>query len=316
MRNSTRWCTVAGTAAGLIATMGMAPAPPSSGPAAEAGPPPPPGMELRQAVGGPLTVGDARFGQLSCSTGKVILGGGARIRTASGVGGDGDVKFAALQPFDIGDTGTYIYSANAYAKPGYAKPWALDLWALCGPKPAGYQQVKAAPASGVAHKLSRTVNCPAGKKLLAVGGMASYDTFDERGRLSLGDIKPAPDGTSALVSALDDATDGSPSSSFTLYARGVCATDPTGYKVVPGGVSPFDTTAVKLRRTSCPTGRIAYSAGFAKVDADGHAYPDGAIPELPDAKGLPHRYAVRAEQKAPLRGWSFQSFVICANPIE
>ncbi len=150
----------------------------------------------------------------------MILGGGADIRTADGPGSDGDIKFAALQPFDIGDSGTYVYSASAFARPGYAKQWALEMWALCGLRPPGYEHVEAAPVTGDAHKLSRTVTCPSGKKLLAVGGMATPASFDERGRISLGALEPAADGRSALVTAFDDATDGDPTSSFTLHVRG------------------------------------------------------------------------------------------------
>ncbi|MEQ7004562.1 hypothetical protein ABN028_00045 [Actinopolymorpha sp. B17G11] len=311
---SKRWGALAGVAVAMVATTGMAHPVPDAGRQA-AGPPPPPGMEL-QHKSGTLATADHRFGQLACSTGKVILGGGASVRTEDGAGGDGDLKFAALQPFDIGDSGNYIYSANVYAKPGYTKPWALEMWALCGPKPPGYEHVRAAPATGDAHQLSRTVTCPAGKKLLAAGGMLTAASFEQRGRIALGAVRPAANGTSALVTGFDDATDGDPTSQFTLHARGVCVTSPAGHQVVAGAASPLDSTAAKVRRATCSNGRLAYSFGLAKVDPAGHAYVDGATPEQLDTKGFPRRYAVRAEQKAPLQDWSLQAHVICANPLD
>jgi hypothetical protein len=51
------------------------------------------------------------------------------------------------------------------------------------------------------------------------------------------------------------------------------------------------------------------------VDSTGHAYVDSAVPGGFDAQGLPRRYSIRAEQKAPLQIWSLQATVICANPL-
>jgi hypothetical protein len=293
-------------------------------------PPAPRGMQLIKKTSD-MTVSSAKTAQVSCPRNPVVkrtMGGGARIRTPDGLGGGGEVKFTALNPLDIGNTGTFIYMATATARPGYGQPWAIEIWALCGevdpdgddgyelviPSEFGDDDPGNDPVDSVNGHAELTLTCSPGKRLLAAGARALPDNNADLHHISLTKIEPNPDNRSARISADDDATDGTPPVRFRLVPYRVCIEDVSSYQRVVTDDTALNPTTPKSRRAECGSGQIAYSFGLTKVDATGHAAVDGATPtEL--VNGLPTQYVVRATQKAPLSNWGLRGYAICAKPL-
>jgi hypothetical protein len=310
----------------VVFAAGMGSFPANAGPE----PPAPRGMQLIEKSTG-LTVGATKTAQVSCPRNPVVkrtMGGGARIRTEDGNGGDGQIRFTALNPLDIGNSGTFIYMATAVANPGYNRPWAIDIWALCGEVDPqgddGYELVIPSefPDDDPGNDSVDSVNghaemilrCSAGKKLLAAGARAiPVDNADLR-HISLTRIEPIGDDGSARISADDDETDGTPPVKFRLHPYRVCIQDVADYRQRATPATAFNTFTPKLRAAGCDSGQVAYSFGLTKVDGSGHAYIDGAYPRSL-REGLPFVYEVRGSQGSPLRQWSLRGFAICARPL-
>jgi hypothetical protein len=120
-----------------------------------------PGMYL---AGGSSTAGSAtvQSAEATCVAGTVALGGGGLVRNA---GFQADLRTVA--PSASGDRFTVQGGEDV---DGYAKTWSVVAYAICAPRPPGYQVVvQPSGATGTQPRKAGTAFCPAGTLPHGVG---------------------------------------------------------------------------------------------------------------------------------------------------
>jgi hypothetical protein len=147
-----------------------------------------------------------------CAAGTVALGGGGLVRNP---GFQADLRTVA--PSASGDRFTVQGGEDV---DGYAKTWSMVAYAICAPRPAGYQVViQPSGGTGTQTRKAGTAFCPAGT--LPHGGGAATDP-SVPGGLGLENIfvQPLPfSGAQALAVMTEPST---VSWSFRVFA--ICAT--------------------------------------------------------------------------------------------
>jgi hypothetical protein len=251
-----RWVpvVVAAVVAGLVST---------AGPAAAATPAP----QFVEAHQGPDST-DLKIAEAKCPAGTVVYGGGGDI-----VGGGHQVFLQQLDTF--GYTDRFFAQAHEDAD-GYAGSWSLYAWAVCGAPLPGMQYVSARPAGDSASLHSTTVSCPAGKKVLSVGGSAIgyLAPLDSWGHFILDSLTPSADLGSVTVQGYED--EAGSTERWQVNASAVCAYPRPNQQRV--SVSTSAGTADRTVTTECPAGTRPYSAGGGLTGARGQAHLDRLVP--------------------------------------
>jgi hypothetical protein len=119
-----------------------------------------PGMYLATGSGqaGSTTVQSA---EARCAPGDVVLGGGGLVRNP---GFQADLRTVA--PSASGDR--FIVQGGEDVD-GYTQTWSVNAYAMCAPRPPGYQIVVAVGGRGTAPRKTQTATCPAGTRAHGVG---------------------------------------------------------------------------------------------------------------------------------------------------
>ena len=210
---------------------------------------------------------DNKVATATCPAGTRIYGGGGQI-AINGVAParESSIMLDSLRPATRNGADTFTATAKRRAVENEAiksVDWSVKAVAVCGRDLPGYEHVVAQDGA-LDQRVTATATCPTGKRVIGVGGAVS-DAFD---MFSFDALTPDAGGTSVTVSGVDDTTDGVRAAFRNVQAIAVCATPPNGYEVVSrrlGFATPFVTFG------ACPSGKVAYSAGFSKQDEAGHA---------------------------------------------
>jgi hypothetical protein len=178
----------------------------------------PVGMDVTSVTAmSPNNSSDEKSVTAYCPAGTRVLGGGAVM------GGNIDVHITGMLPDPVAN------SFTAYARehgPGNW-PWHVTAHAICAPAPPGLVYVAAFTGGDSAASRSDYAWCPAGTKVLGVGGrVTSADTS----RVFLTYLKPTGTGNGAELGAVE--MQGGYAGNWWLHSWAVCATEPAGWDVV------------------------------------------------------------------------------------
>ncbi|TDB79265.1 hypothetical protein [Micromonospora sp. KC721] len=246
---------------------------------------------------------DTRLGRtqvVHCPPGRRILGGGGYV------GGAGrEVVIDTMIPVST-PTGDY-FEVNASATTradgtGFRGEWFLVAYGICGHAPAGLEYVSAVSATGFESTYGVSVSCPAGKRVIGVGG----EVTPAFGFAVLDDVLPVTTLTSVRVTAFETETD-SPVR-WGVKAHAVCA-DPIPGLALVSATSPSD-SADKTVGVSCPTGTRVHGLGASLAPPLGEA----AITALYPSQPLEHvRLEAREDLTRYTGNWTARVHAICAT---
>jgi hypothetical protein len=232
------------------------------------------GTDLRLGPGQSATdSGFSKAAVAQCPSGTVVYGGGGDI-----VGGGHEVMLYELD--SRGDRGRFYASAHeAYG--GYSGTWTVYAWAVCGPdRPELALEYRAAVESSNTGSsgVRTTVTCPAGKKVVSVGGASAGEFWyfrHEAPGLVLDSLTPSSDLRSVTVDTYQEEPASNPN--LGTVASAICGYAPAGLALVPAA-SNAATTADKTLTLECPTGSSAVSAAGGLNGSHGQAYLDRLVP--------------------------------------
>jgi hypothetical protein len=240
----------------------------------------------------------------ACPDGTSAVGGGAVI------GGSGRVRVNAAVPGPEGFTVLAVEPSG-----GATEQWQLVVTATCVPIAAvpGLLYVSAFSATDSAAGHSATVECPAGRRLIGMGGLVDSNNIGQD-RLTLAGIRPDA-GLTALTSVGYE-TDQGFAGYWRVKATAVCAYPITGLTRIGGASTGSDSTSPKLVRAACPAGTTVLSAGFDVYWAGGAAavpsyFPDRDLAGAPNAPGV--EVAAREIGAGFAGSWWLAGYGICAN---
>jgi hypothetical protein len=275
-----------------------------------------PDNTLIQAVVGPSRAGN-QTAVANCPVGTRVLAGGGRV-----IDGRGLVLLYELRPIGSGtanDPDRFIASAavrqpaQPSGSPGFGRGlrWSVEAYAVCGPALPGYMRIQSAVEGSLGSRLTATVRCPTGRKVIGVGG--SVDGGRNLGAFAVGEMFPDPTGTVLTVTGTNDRSDREAVAGTQIVdAIAICASTPIRYQVVSrstafrGGNHTVD--------APCPTGTKMYGSGMSKRgDEANHAYVDTVLPEGSSRSNPNPRFVrVAAQQSPATQELSLRAFAICA----
>lgn len=227
--------------------------------------------------------------EAACPQGLVPFGGGAEVD-----GGGDAVRL--ISSFPAGNS--WVVFAREHAD-GYAGDWSMRAWVICGKEPPGYQTVSA-HADGSLTSAAVTATCPAGRKVLGVGGSAVFGSL----HAVLDTIRPLPGLGGVKVEAFADGP--GVTEPIHAMAAAVCAMPGFGLQMVSLS-TPSSSSAYKTISVGCPPGTDAHGVSASLSGAIGGAHIDGmSVFSI----GV---YAVARERPGGYRGsWKLEVFAVCA----
>jgi hypothetical protein len=260
-----------------------------------------PAAQVTSARSGPDST-ELKTAEAKCPSGTVVYGGGGDI-----VGGGHEVFLQQLDTF--GYTDRFFAQAHEDAD-GYAASWTLYAWAVCGPPLPGLQYVSSRPAGDSASFKATTVACPAGKKVLSVGGSAiGYGGPLTTWRHTILDsLTPSADLSTVTVEGYEDET--GTNEAWQVSASAICAYPRPSQQRISAttAADPAD----KTRSVECPAGTIPYSAGGGLTGARGQAHLDRLVPH--SESGLTGGdIDARTDETGTTLAWTASVYLVCAG---
>jgi hypothetical protein len=185
---------------------------------------------------------------------------------------------------------------------GYPGSWTLSAWAICGSGVSGWQivQADAAADAGSAHAVA-VATCPAGKKVIGVGGAVSGGT-----PYILDSVDPAEDLTDAFVEVVGDETTPIEGSAWGAHAYAVCVDPVAGQRLVTAATGW--STSNKTTRVACPNGTRPHGAGGGLRGAFGQAHIDRLAPTSGGVE-----IDARQDVSGASAEWRTYVYAICAS---
>jgi hypothetical protein len=239
-----------------------------------------------------------------CPGGTSAIGGGAVI------GGSTRVRVNAAVPGSEGFTVLAVEPAG-----GVSEQWQLVVTAVCVPTASlpGLLYVSAFSGTDSAAGHSATVECPAGRRLIGMGGLV--DSFNiGQDRLLLTGIRP--DGGLTSLTAAGAETSPGFAGHWRVKATAACAYPLPGLTRIGAASAGFDSTPAKLVRAACPAGTTVLSAGFDVYPAGGSAAVPSFFPDLDlaGASSVPGIEVTAREVPPGSAGsWWLAGYGICAS---
>jgi hypothetical protein len=238
----------------------------------------------------------------NCPAGGVVYGGGGYVVGATAH----NVRISGLRPM-VNLVGLSGFQATATEdETGYVGAWAVQAFAICGPKLAGYQVVWQTSPSSSDSSRSATATCPNGKKVISTGATVANGGADVVLQL----IVPNNNLDWVATNAYEDETGYNGNWQLTAYA--VCANSLQGLELVVA-TSPVDERAYKFAFVECSDGKDLLGLG-------GHAF--GGVPSFGELylnavygfQGDPWSAVVYGweDETGFATGWFVGAYAICA----
>jgi hypothetical protein len=227
-----------------------------------------------------------------CPVGKRLLGGGGDI-----TGGLGQVEMDRLRP---GPFGLTVIAGED--EDGADADWFVRAYSICADPLPGLEIV---PATGPSNSNNKhiTAACPAGKRLVGVGG----EIVGEESRVVLNDLIPNPELTKVIVRAVENQN--GTADDWLVRAHAICANPLAGLELATGA-SAIDSAAAKSGVATCPAGKRVLSAGAEITGALGQVVLDDMTPNT----GLTSVTVTgREDQDGTADDWRARAYAICAN---
>jgi len=260
-----------------------------------------PAARLVPAQSGPDST-ELKTAEAKCPAGTVVYGGGGDI-----VGGGHEVFLQQLDTF--GYTDRFFAQAHEDAD-GYAGSWTLYAWAVCGPALPGMQYVSSRPAGNSTGFKATTVTCPAGKKVLSVGGSAIgyLGPLTTWRHTILDSLTPSADLTAVTVEGYED--EAGTAEAWQVAASAICAYPRPNQQRITAttAAGPAD----KTRSVECPAATIPYSAGGGLTGAGGQAHLDRLVPHHESGQ-TGGDIDARTDQNGTTAAWTASIYLICAG---
>src|SRR5262245_56672657 len=145
-------------------------------------------------------------------------------------------------------------SFTAYAREHgpSTSPWLLGVEASCAPAPAGLVYVADFTGGDSASSHSLYAWCPAGTKVLGVGGRA---TAADTSKVFLTYVKPTGTGNGAEVGAVE--VKGGYAGTWWLHSWAICAFEPVGWDIVVAANADGEASATAW----CPSTKSSTGGG-------------------------------------------------------
>jgi hypothetical protein len=231
---------------------------------------------------------------VTCPTGKVVIGGGARVNGAS------HVVITKQQPFHNGSGDGMVVTAQE-DQVGIGGNWAVQAFAICTDPLNGYAIVSKAGTAGSGAFQGVTATCPAGKVALGTGGRID----NGNGQVNLSTIAEGGLGSNRSTATGTEDLDGF-NGNWNVTAFSICATpnSVTDFQVVQNQAS-FNGAGRKFVTVDCPQGKRVTGAGaFTNT-------PAAVEVVVPDAFRLRVQAGGRSDVSAG--SWSVTAYAFCAS---
>jgi hypothetical protein len=240
-----------------------------------------------------------KWAEATCPAGTHVLGGGADI-----TGGANGVHLSSMLPIP-GAPDTFFASAMEDSR-GYGGSWTLTAFAVCGAGVTGWEVVQSdVPAEPGSTYTAAVATCPAGKKVVGVGGAVSGGS-----RYILDSVDPGEDLSDAFVEAIGDETTPVDGAAWGAHAYAICADPVAGQRLVTAtsGFSRSNKTA----SVTCPRGTTVHGVGGGLRGAFGQAHIDRLA-----TSGGPRPAGVDIDARQDTTGasgeWRAYVYAICAT---
>lgn len=194
--------------------------------------------------------------------------------------------------------------------------YRVTVYAICATPRPGLTLVSNSTGSDSAPSKSVTASCPAGKKVVGVGGhvtdgyrveLVGPSELAYVGQVLMNGLFPNAALTSVQVNAFEDEDGFDENWSLTAYA--ICATPPPGLVLVSNSTLA-NSSFLKIAAASCPAGKNLLGTG-GLLSGGGEVVIDDILP----AKSLTSATVTAVEDQSGFGGdWNASAYAICANP--
>ena len=257
----------------------------------------------------------------TCPAGKKLVGTGGGIRRPGFlgfpplVGGNAQVSVDSMLP---NSTLTAVTVHGGEDQDGYAGIWAVRAVAICATASnVGLTRVEMqVPYSSVTK--SATASCPAGKKLVGMGGgirvpfLSSYlpGAF---GQVVMDYIVPNTTLTGVSVRGSED-QDGY-SGNWAVHADAICANAGAfgGVQRVGPASTPYDSLSPKSKAAACSGAQYSFGAGGVAGGLFGAGQGHMLLDDLTPSSWTAVNVHASEDQDGYPGNWSVSAYALCAN---
>jgi hypothetical protein len=240
--------------------------------------------------------------EVACPAGKVSVGGGFALLTATGGVLDGKARYA----MPSWDGASWLVQAR---QPTAAVPWKLRVRVVCADatKLQSYAVVNTDSPVDTTVRKRLTMRCPLGSTVLTAGFGALDETSAILDRSAIASTLHA-DGGGWTFESRNDSTF---APRWKIGGRLICAAAVPNYQIVTNE-GAADSTTVKRQFAQCPLGKTALTAGFEVLDGT-YVVPEATeIESLPSADGASWQTIVRSRGGVVTPNWKLRLRLICA----
>jgi hypothetical protein len=234
---------------------------------------------------------------VSCPSGKRVLGAGGDASP-----GSGQVMVDAIRP---NAALTRVTARAREDETGSGADWVVVAYAVCAAPPTGMERVVTTSASSSSATRSVAAACPAGKRLLGLGG----EVGSPNGQVLLDGLLPNAALTQATVNALEDETGNADPWALTAYA--ICSDPIAGLERVLG-TTTTGSEAFKSAGAQCPAGKTLVSPGGTIDSPNGQILFDGMFP---GAELTGSAFSAGEDETGNSADWNVTAYAVCAASV-
>jgi hypothetical protein len=261
------------------------------------GPVPAAAGTVQQAVGW-SGGGDAdhKMAYAPCPAGRRPVGAGVDL--------DGARRHAGLIRLPVRPDGAGVNGIASEGQLPYTRTWSVRAYAFCHVTPAQWKVVSAVTTAGSPKTRSASASCPAGTRVLGVGG----GILAGSGEVMLDDLRIGADLTGVWVTGTEDG-DGF-AGQWRVQAQAVCAAVQPGQQRI-AVTSPTNSNEFREVVVTCPVGRQVHGAGAELTGAQGQVRIRAIRPRR--YSGGRSVEVLANEQRDGYGGaWSLTGYAVCA----
>lgn len=150
--------------------------------------------------------------------------------------------------------------------------------------------------------------CPAGKKVVGVGGIVASESGEDAERVFIDAVRPGAQLNGATVRAREE--EGGTAQSWRVFAYAICAPAPAGLQLVTAASA--SSSAAKSVVAACPTGKRLLGTGGEVTGPAGQLVLDGLLPDLNLTRATVNALE---DETGATQAWTVTAYAICSNPV-